>query len=181
METVLVLLAGLGLVFFGRKLFWFFVGIGGFLAGWYLAQEYLPPEHEMLMVIMAGAAGLIGVLLALLLQKVAVLVGGFLAGGYALLMLSPGLGPLAGVHPAIPFVLGGILGAILMRLVFDAGLIILSSLAGAALILEVLHVKEPLHLPLLIVIALIGTVVQWRGKGSGKKKDRPPQERQEGA
>jgi hypothetical protein len=180
-ETVLALAAGLGLVFLGRKLFWFFVGVAGFLAGWYLAHEYLPPEQGTLVVVTAVAAGLIGILLALLLQKVAVLVGGFLAGGYALLTLAPGLGPLGAVHPAIPFILGGILGAILMRFVFDTGLIILSSLAGAALILEVLHVKDPFHLPLLIGIAVIGTIVQWRGRGSGGKKDRPPEGRREEA
>jgi hypothetical protein len=170
---LLGLVAGVGLLFLGRRLFWFFVGAAGFLAGWTLAQEYLPPEQGTLVIVSAVAAGLVCVLLALLLQKVAVLVGGFLAGGFALLTIAPELGPLGAVHPAIPFLLGGILGAILIRWVFDVGLIVLSALAGSALILEVLHIKEPVRLPLTIVIAVVGIAVQWRDKYSSSKKDKP--------
>jgi len=175
-ETILGLVAGLGLVFFGKKLFWFFVAAAGFLAGYTLAQEYLPPEQGTLVLVTAIAAGVICLLLALLLQKVAVLLGGFLAGGYALLWLAPNLGPVAAIHPAIIFVIGGILGAVLLHMVFDVGLIVLSSLAGSALILEVLHIKDPVRLPLMIVIAIIGIVVQWRARGSRPQKDKAKNE-----
>jgi hypothetical protein len=175
-DTIIALVAGLGLVFFGRRFFWFFVGVGGFLAGWYLALHYLPPDRGTLVLITAVAAGIIGILLALLLQKVAIIVGGFIAGGFALVTLAPSLGPLGAVHPAIPFVIGGVIGALVLRAVFDIGLIALSALAGSALLLEVLHIKDPFRIPLMVVLAVIGAAVQWKFKERGKRKERPKEE-----
>ena len=66
---------------FGRKLFWFFVGTLGFVVGAEAATTLFPhnPEWELI----AGLIlGLLGILMALFLQKVAIGVGGFLAGGY---------------------------------------------------------------------------------------------------
>ena len=77
---------------------------------------------------------MLGALLALFLQKVAIAVLGFLAGG----KLAAGIAASFFVHYAqystIIFVIGGIIGAILLLAVFGWALIVVSSFIGADLI-----------------------------------------------
>src|SRR5262249_12376388 len=133
METALVrILAGLLLVFFGRRLFWFFIGLLGFITGFTLATQWLPHETGIFQLVIAVGCGLMGVLLFFFLKRVAIAVAGFRAGGFfatALLQTST-----LHMPPLIPYVVGGILGAILISMLFDWALILLTSLTGAILV-----------------------------------------------
>jgi len=164
MESAVVVALGIGLLLFGRKLFWFFVGALGFLGGWYLATHYVGGEQPQLVLIIAAAGGVLGIVLAVFVQKVAVLVGGFLAGGISLMTIAGMWSVTAGLHVAIPFLIGGLLGALLARTVFEWGLILLSSFAGAAAITQTLHLEEPARTPLFVALLVVGIAVQWRMK-----------------
>jgi hypothetical protein len=171
MENLILIGLGIGLLFLGRKLFWFLTGAAGFLAGWYLSIHVFHVEHQNLILFIAAAAGLLGILVALLLQKIAVLVGGFLAGGYGLMALASMYSLTVSMPAILPFLVGGILGALLARIVFNWGLILLSSLAGAAVIMEVTNPSEPLRTIGMVMLFLIGAYVQWRMQRGPAKKD----------
>jgi len=51
---------GIILLLFGRKLFWFFVGVIGFLTGVLLATHYLQGQPEWVILIIALIAGVLG-------------------------------------------------------------------------------------------------------------------------
>jgi hypothetical protein len=127
-------LIGIVILFFGRKLFWLCVAAVGFLAGIELAPHLVNEPSPLLQLAVAIVLGLLGALLAFLLQKIAIAVVGFLAGG----KLAGAIAAAFFVHHAqystIVFVVGGILGAILLLVVFDGALIVVSSLIGANLI-----------------------------------------------
>ena len=74
-------LIGIVILFFGRKLFWLCVAAVGFLAGIELAPHLVTEPSPLLQLGVALVLGLLGTLLALLLQKIAIAVVGFLAGG----------------------------------------------------------------------------------------------------
>src|SRR5947208_14825043 len=74
-------LIGIVILFFGRKLFWLCVAAVGFVAGVELAPHLVNEPSPLLQLTVAIVLGLIGALLALFLQKVAIAVFGFLAGG----------------------------------------------------------------------------------------------------
>jgi hypothetical protein len=59
--------AGLLLRFLGRKLFWFFVAVAGFLVGLQFATQYFRGPTPIVLLI-ALAAGIIGALLAVLVR-----------------------------------------------------------------------------------------------------------------
>ncbi len=82
---ILNLLVGILLLFLGRRIFWLFVGGVGFVAAIDLVSRLAMPWPTWLTLVVALAAGLVGALLAILLQEVAVGIAGFLAGGYIVL------------------------------------------------------------------------------------------------
>ncbi len=61
---------GAVLLFFGRSLYWLFVGIAGFLAGVQLADVVLADQSQVIRVLAAVAAGALGALVAMLAQRV---------------------------------------------------------------------------------------------------------------
>src|SRR5207247_1012983 len=127
-------LIGIVILFFGRKLFWLCVAAVGFLAGIELAPHLVTEPSPLLQLGVALVLGLLGTLLALLLQKIAIAVVGFLAGG----KLAGAIAAAFFVHHAqystIVFVIGGLIGAMLLLFLFDWALIVVSSFIGANLI-----------------------------------------------
>ncbi|MGA7216503.1 MAG: hypothetical protein WBX20_20055, partial [Terrimicrobiaceae bacterium] len=73
------ILAGLALLLFGRRLFWVFVGVIGFIAGMRFGAEVVKGQPEVVILLIAVAMGLLAALLAVVLQRVAVAVAGGLA------------------------------------------------------------------------------------------------------
>jgi hypothetical protein len=131
-----LLLGGLLLVA-GRRLFWIFVGAAGFLLGTAVAARVANGAAEWVVLVIGLVFGLAGLVLSLFVQKLAVAAAGFVMGSYAVHRLILGL-PVgwAGWEWAV-LMAGGILGALVVLLVFDWALIVLSSLVGAVLITEV--------------------------------------------
>jgi hypothetical protein len=160
------LLAGLVLLLAGRRLYWLFVAAIGFLAGLELAPRLLPGQSDLVIVLVAAGLALAGALLAIAAQALVIGIAGFLAGAAAgaLLLRTLGLGS-DGVVLAAGLV-GGVIGALVSYLIFDWALIVLSSLAGASLIVSEVAglVTLPAIAPLALVIALaaVGVLVQAR-------------------
>ncbi len=79
----------------GRKLFWLFVGAAGFVTGMQLATSFTQ-SSEGLAIIIGLVIGFIFAVLAIFLQRIAIAIAGFLAGGYILTTLAGVLGMDAG-------------------------------------------------------------------------------------
>jgi hypothetical protein len=153
-------LIGVVILFFGRKLFWLCVAAVGFAAGVEIAPHLVHEPSSMTALIIALVLGLIGALLALFLQKIAIAVLGFLAGGKLAGAIAAAFLVQYAQYSAIIFVIGGIIGAILLLVLFDWALIIVSSLIGAHLIQSAI-VLPPSGLTIVFVgLAVIGILVQ---------------------
>lgn len=158
--NVIQILVGLGVLTLGRQLFWLFVGGIGFMLGLTLASQFFPDQSDTLALIIALIIGLIGAVLAILLQRVAVGIAGFIAGGLIVVSLAGVFGLEVGDLVWLPFLIGGIIGAILVAFLFDVALIGLSALAGAALIVQTLDLDPLIGLALFVVLCIVGIGVQ---------------------
>jgi len=164
------ILVGLALLLLGKRLFWLFVGAIGFMAASDAAATHFSGLPDWQILIISLGAGLLGILLALFFQKLAILLVGFYAGGYLAVSLFTTLN--MAPPPALPwapFIIGGLLGAVLLYLLFDWTLIVLSSLAGATFISQTI---QPLGIPSPIVMAILflaGVVVQGSMMKKGKR------------
>ena len=157
---IIGLIIGAVILLFGRKLFWLFVAAVGFAAGVEIAPHLIHEPSPLLALTFALVLGFIGALLAIFLQKIAIAVVGFLAGG----KLAGAIAATFFVHYAsysgITFVIGGIIGAVLLLMVFDWALIVLSSVVGAHLIQSALVLPQSGSTILFVALTAIGVIVQ---------------------
>ncbi len=163
-------LIGVVILLFGRKLFWLCVAAVGFAAGVELAPHLVHEPSPLLALAVALVLGLIGALLALFLQKIAIAVLGFLAGGKLAGAIGAAFFVQYAQHSTVIFVVGGIVGAILLVVLFDWALMVVSSLIGAHLIVFQGAITLPPSGSTIVFIGLtiIGILVQaaWLRRSS---------------
>jgi len=159
---VIRLILGIVMLTMGSSLFWMFLGVVGFICGFALAEQLFRNQPHSITIIIAFVAGVAGGLLAVFLQRLAIVAGGFLAGGYLAIGLMEKFGVRTGTYYWLLVVLGGITGAVLMWVLFDWALIILSSGVGATLTLQTLPVSRQMTRLLFIVLIILGIAVQAR-------------------
>lgn len=155
---------GILLLLLGRQLYWIVVGVLGFVAGMTLAEQLVGEQAGLIVLAIAVLAGLLGAVLAVALQSVMVALAGFAIGGQLAASLFDGAGgSLANGVPAawLPYVIGGIIGAVLVLLAFDWALIVLSSLLGASLVTQPLATQRPLGVGIFVAAFAIGVAVQF--------------------
>ena len=164
--TALLLIEGILLLLLGRRLFWLFVGVVGFFTAYYLFLNYYAGGTPTVRLVLAVLVGLLGALLAIFVQRLAAALAGFFVGVYlAAGLLGVGTTHVSGGN-ALVLIAVGLVAAVLAVWLFDPALVVLSSLAGASLLIEALH--EPLHIAgnvrLLAwaLLAAVGIVVQMR-------------------
>ena len=154
------ILAGAALLLFGRRLFWVFVGVIGFIAGMRFGAEIVKGQPEAVILLIALGMGLLAALLAVVLQRVAVALAGGLAGGMLAMRIVAMLGPTSEPARWIFFIVGAVLAAILVLAVFDWALIVISALSGANLVSEALPIDHTAQLIVIAILFVIGVLVQ---------------------
>jgi len=174
MTGLIQALLGVVVLTTGRKLFWLFVGAVGFVVGIAVAQRFFGDQSELVLLGIALVMGILGTLLAVFLQRLAVGLAGFVAGGYALMVLIKALDLRFGTD-GLWFLVGGFIGAVLVVALFDWALIILSSLGGAGMVvgaaIDAFDLSNLWSLFLLVILFIIGITVQL-----GFKRREPPKQ-----
>ena len=160
-SPVPAILVGILLLTLGRKLFWLFVAAIGFLVGTEFAAPFLPAGSGWLVAV-GLVLGLVGAVLALVVQKFAVAAAGFLAGGYFLMTALVAWAPQDSAYGWITFLIGGFVGAMLMIFVFNWALIVFSSISGAHLIVHAFPGAQDMATGIFAGLVVVGCVVQGR-------------------
>ena len=158
--TIVGVLIGIAILFFGRKLFWLTVAAVGFAVGVEIAPLLVNEPSSLLALLIALVLGILGALLALFLQKVAIAVLGFFAGGKLATAIAAAFFVHYAQYSTIIFVIGGIIGAILLMAVFGWALIVVSSFIGAYLIQSAIVLPPTGSTLVFIGLAIVGIFVQ---------------------
>lgn len=159
MINTINLLFGAVLLVAGRKLFWLFVGVIGFVTGIQLAARFWNGP-EWTAIIIGITVGIIFALLTVFIEALAIGAAGFLAGGFILTTFTNMLGLNDGFLFWILYAIGGIIGILLVMLLFDWALIILSALAGASLIVQSLFSGDGAARLIFILLFIVGILIQ---------------------
>jgi hypothetical protein len=173
MASLVGIFVGAVLLLFGRRLYWVFVAGIGFLTGLALVPDLFPGQPEWLILLEALAVALVGAAIAIVAQQLTIGLIGFVAGGGIGLLLLRALGIVGDGSAWAAYLIAGVVGLVLMLVLFDWALILLSSVAGAYL--TVTGVAARASLPqgmwvlLLVALVLIGVIVQaGRSRGPGR-------------
>ena len=159
MINTINLLLGAVLLVAGRKLFWLFVGVLGFVTGIQVAARFWNgPEWTAILI--GIVVGIIFALLAVFIEALAIGVAGFLAGGFILTTFTNMLGLNNGFVFWILYAIGGVIGLVLILLLFDWALVILSALAGASLIVQSFSPGGGAAGLIFILLFILGILIQ---------------------
>jgi hypothetical protein len=150
------IIIGLFLLFTGRGLFWLFVACVGFASSYHYTQQILAIHSPLTVLIISLAAGGLGAIIAIFFQKAAILIAGFAAGGYIVLSLFGRFTGLPAQITWLPYVIGGIIGAVILYFIFDWALIVLSTLTGATLIVQMVAFDPLVEFALFLVLVIVG-------------------------
>ncbi|HSM71748.1 MAG TPA: hypothetical protein VK851_09405 [Anaerolineales bacterium] len=150
---------GIALLVAGRRMFWIFIGVMGFLTGAQLANNFLQGP-EWLVIIIGLIVGILFAWLAVSLQAIAIGVAGFLAGGYVLSIIIGMLGLNDGILSWGIFIIGGIIGVLMVSFLFDWAVITLSSLAGASLVTDSFFPEIGSSSLIFIILFIAGIIIQ---------------------
>jgi hypothetical protein len=172
-EVAVQVVAGLLLLFAGRRLVWLAVAALGFGLGVHLVA-LLGPRFDVQPWIVAAVAGLVGAVLALVVQRVAVTVGFGLLGAVLAGWFASGWLASAGEphYLLLAVVVGALVGAVLARSLFAVAVAILTASAGSLLLANLLPLGPAERGLLAAVAAVVGVAVQLRPRP--KVKAAPP-------
>ena len=158
--SIITVVVGLAVLLFGRRLFWLFVGAAGFLAGLHWATDAFHGQPEWVAVVVALVVAVLGALLAVSLQVLAIGLGGFLAGVYATREAARIFHVADDRSLWLVAVVAGVVAALLLLWLWDWALVVLSALTGATLLAPLPRVASPLGGLLFVGLFLVGLVVQ---------------------
>jgi hypothetical protein len=162
-------LIGVVVLFFGRKLFWLCVAAIGFAAGVEIAPLVVHEPTTLLSLTFALVLGFLGALLAIFLQKIAIAIFGFVAGGKLANALAAAFFAGQALHSGIIFLIGGIVGALLLLALFDWALIFLSAVTGAYLIQSAIALPPSGSAVLFVVLVVVGMLAQAAAFSRGRR------------
>ena len=154
------IIVGALMLLFGRRLFWLFVAAVGFWIGFELTPYLIQNPPPWLALAIGLVLGLMGAVLAFILQKVAIAIAGFLVGGHIATALLAAFVHAPPQPSWIAFVLGGTLGAMLLLALFDWALILFSSVAGAEMIVRHFHLPSTGTTILFRALTICGIIFQ---------------------
>lgn len=157
----------------GKKLYWLVVGLCGAVAGLFVSEFFFHPEGLAARILVAVGIGAAFAVLALVLQRIMISIAGFIAGGYLGITLMDTLQLVEPNWNWVAFLLGGLIGLLVVQMLFDLSLVIISSFAGATVILKAIGLEGPNGLIVLLVLILAGIVIQ-SAQGRSKPPIAPP-------
>jgi hypothetical protein len=167
----LAIAAGALLLLFGRRLYWLFAAVVGFVVAFLLAGRLAPELSESAALLVSVAAGVVGAVVTVFAHKILLSLIGGLAGGLIALWQVQVLGVERGVAWLLAALLGAVIGAWLVSSLFDFALALLSSLLGAQLLLDAWPVDRQWLLPAYCGLVALGLFFQLiRGRRRRPRK-----------
>jgi len=163
---IIALVAGLLLLFFGKRLFWLAAGLVAFLFGYQLFGNLFGVWWSLLIGVILG---IIFAWLSIKFIKMAAYFIAFLAGAIAL----PFLMGIFGIEMSWFFLalIGGAIGLILVAVAFDWGLVLITAWAGASAVTFGLKQWLTLDGTIGLVVFLVLMVVGVFWQASQRRKE----------
>ncbi len=157
---IINILAGAVFLLAGQKVFWLFIAGLGFLFGFEFSTVFFFGYEYWHKLVISVIFGLLGLVSALFLQSLAIILTGFIAGGYLFLSLWNFMGWKVGGWWWIFFLISGIITSVLLANFFSPFLILLTSFIGALLIIQFFPLVPVMKIIFFIVLCVIGILVQ---------------------
>ena len=154
----------IGVILAGRHLLWLLIGIAGFLGGFNAAISLLPGYSKSFISLIAGACGVLGITVALLFKKAALMFFGVIGSGiFAVTLWTVAYPQQSWQAKAGVFAAGAALGVILAMSAFVWTLIFISSFCGATIVVKNIPLSPTAGFVGFLILTVGGILFQyWR-------------------
>ncbi len=134
LPSVVMMIAGLVNLLFGRRLFWLFVGLGGFLLGILITITLLNDWNPIVTFLLSLVIGAAMAVLAIFARRPLAALGSFFGLGFMTLFVAS-LFNVGSPWNFIVAVIVGAIAAVVTYMIFEWALVVNSSLSGASAII----------------------------------------------
>lgn len=165
-EGLLALVAGLLLLFFGRKLFWLAAALVAFLFSWQFLLNFFEPNTFIF--IGSIVVAVIFAWLALRFVRITAYIIGFLAGAVTFYLIADLFS--LNFNFLLLILIGGIVGVVMILAAFDWGLILLTAWAGASAVMVGLRNWLDFEDTLFGTVLLIGLMIVGIGWQASRRR-----------
>lgn len=165
LSIVLKAVSGLISLLFGRRFFWLFLAIVGFIGGFFVGASLFPNAGTLVHILLGLILGVVGALLSQVAPVVIAAIVGFFAGGAALVALANTISDPSRAIALLILIVGGALSAYLVTKAFNSAIVVISSISGAAALsslgTEHLNLGGTIHFIIFLVLFVIGILFQF--------------------
>lgn len=156
----LFLIVGIFCLAFGRRSLGLIIAVTGLYLGGRLAKAYWGEGSFFLIVLFAAFSGLSGFILSKISKTAALNIAAFAIGGFVFSSLLVQWGMVSPQYEAVLFIVFGLLAAVFATLQPDLGLAAVSSVLGAALLVQISGGQNIMQAGLFAGLALAGIFIQ---------------------
>jgi hypothetical protein len=160
-EDSLILLAlGIVILLFGQRLVVFLIGVAAFYIAAQAAKKYFGDTSRATVLAIAALAGIAAGVFTKFFRNIAVMIAGYTIAGYVLSAHAGTWGIVKPENERFVFVIGGIIGSLLVSFALDFGLRFVSSILGAVLVVQYFQLDAEASKVLTLLLALVGFLIQ---------------------
>jgi len=152
---------GFMLLITGRPVYWVFTGSIAYFIGGIIADRLVLFPLQWNAIFLSFLFATLGIFSALLFHRWAARLAGFVAGGFLVYNMPVALGAPTEWASPLFFMIGGVVGLVLLLLSFDFGLLFISSLTAATFILRNIHIGNLDQATMLLVFTVLGVIIQY--------------------
>lgn len=159
-EDSLILLAlGIVILLFGQRLVVFLIAVAAFYIAAQAAKKYFGDASRATVLAIASLAAMAAGVFTKFFRNIAVMVAGYTIAGFVLSAHAASWG-IKPENERFVFVIGGVIGSLLVSFALDVGLRVISSILGAVLVVQYFHLDAETSRWLTLLLALLGFLIQ---------------------
>jgi len=172
-DSLILLVLGIVILLLGQRMVVLLIAVAAFYITAQAAKKYFGEASRATVLVIASLAGLAAGVFTKFFRKIAVSIAGYTIAGFVLSSQAGAWGIVKPENERFVFVIGGVIGSLLVGFALDAGLRVLSAVLGAVLIVQYFHLDTEVSKWLAILLAVVGFFVQ-SGLLSALQKGKKP-------
>src|SRR5262245_50511332 len=158
-DSLILLVLGIVILLFGQRFVVLLIGVAAFYITVQAAKKYLGDDSRTTALLLATLAGIAAGVFTKMFRSIAVGIAGYTIAGYVLSSHAGAWG-IKPENERFVFVIGGVLGSLVISFALDVGLRLISSILGAVLIVQYFQLEEDVNKWLIVLLSLVGFFVQ---------------------
>src|SRR5262245_39950555 len=158
-DSLILLILGIAILLFGQRFVVLLIGVAAFYITAQAAKKYFGDASRTTVLVIASLAGIGAGVFTKMFRNIAVGIAGYTIAGFVLASHASSWG-IEPENERFVFIIGGVIGSLVISFALDTGLRLVSSVLGAVLIVQYFQLEQDVSKWLVILLSLVGFFIQ---------------------